>query len=205
MNDSVDNYMTDGCGRCALGGTPDCKVLQWADELLFLRKILSETELVEEVKWGVPCYTHDGKNVLTISAFKDYCVLSFFKGALLTDEHNLLVKPGANSQAVAMYKFVNVDQIREKLADINTHIAESIKLEKQGVKVIFSRSAGAMCEEFEALLGAEPKLRLAFEALTPGRQRGYNLYFSQAKQSKTRIARIEKYTSRIMQGKGFYD
>lgn len=205
MNDSVDKYMTDGCGRCALGGTPDCKVLQWTDELLFLRKILSESELVEEVKWGVPCYTLDGKNVLSISAFKEYCVLSFFKGSLLTDEHNLLVKPGVNSQAVAMYKFVSVDQIREQLVDIKIHISESIKLEKQGAKVAFSRSAGDMCEEFEARLKSEPKLNLAFEALTPGRQRGYNLYFSQAKQSKTRIARIEKYASKIMQGKGFHD
>lgn len=205
MNTSANNYFLEGCGRCSLGGTPACKVHQWFDILEVLRGLILESELVEDCKWGVPCYTLEGKNVLMLSAFKQFACVSFFKGALLRDEQQLLEKAGPNSQVTRLLKFTNIETITENEGYIRTYIKEAIALEKSGAKVSVPKSATPIPIEFEEALKANPALKTAFETLTAGRQRGYLLYFSQPKQSKTRISRIEKCTSMILAGVGLHD
>ena len=206
MNPAVDNYLIEGCGRCSLGGTPDCKVHNWTEELKQLRRIVLECGLTEEVKWSVPCYTFQQNNVLIVSAFKEYCSLSFFKGALLKDAEGILEKPGENSQAARLFKFTNVQQILEMEPTIKAYIYEAIEVEKAGLKVDFKQKNELVYpEELQTKLDEDPELKSAFESLTPGRQRGYVLHFSQPKQSKTRISRIEKCIPKILEGKGFHD
>jgi len=205
MNKSVDNYFIEGCGRCPLGGTPDCKVHRWTRELELLRKIIQETGLTEESKWGAPCYTFQNKNVLMLSALKDYCCISFFKGALLSDEKNLLVKPGPNSQTARLFKFKDLDEIVQIENDIKAYIFESIEIEKAGLTIPFIKNPEPIPEELEMKFNKDQVFKTAFEALTPGRQRGYILHFSQPKQSKTRLARIEKCTPMILNGIGLND
>lgn len=202
----VDDYLAVGCGRCSLGGTPDCKVHNWDEELARLRTILLDTALTEEVKWGVPCYTFEGSNILIMNAFKEYCSLNFFKGALLKDVEGILEKPGENTQAGRLIKFTDVDQIIELEATIKAYVQEAIEVEKAGLEVKYKdTSQFEYPEEFLAKLEDDPDLQAAFEALTPGRQRGYLLYFSGAKQSKTRASRVKKYRRKILDGKGFHD
>ena len=191
--------------RCKLGGTPGCKVNDWLEELKMLRMIALDCGLTEEVKWGVPCYTFKGKNVFLVSALKEYCALSFFKGSLLNDSHKLLVKPGENSQAGRLAKFTNVREIIEKEAILKTYIFEAVELEKAGLKVNFKKNPEPIPIEFQKTLDENPQLKAAFEALTQGRQRGYILYFSQPKQSKTRESRIEKCMQQILDGQGLHD
>ncbi len=205
MIPEVDQYLLEGCGRCKFGGTPDCKVHTWEAELQRLRRILSGSGLKEELKWGVPCYTWEGKNVLVVSAFKAYAALSFFKGVLLKDHHKLLHTPGKNSQASRVLKFTAVEQILELEPIIKACVEEAIEIEKAGLKVEFKKNPEPIPEELQLELELNPDLKLAFEALTPGRQRGYILYFSAPKQSKTRTARIAKYIPKILTGKGFHD
>lgn len=205
MNLSAENYFIEGCGRCPLGGTPDCKVHNWTSELELLRNIILDSGLMEESKWGAPCYTYQGKNILMLSALKDYCCISFFKGALLSDKKNLLAKPGPNSQAARLFKFKSTDEIRIIESDIKAYIFEAIEVEKAGLKVEFNKSPEPIPAELEAKFEEDPILKSAFEALTPGRQRGYILHFSQPKQEKTRISRIEKCTPMILSGIGLHD
>lgn len=205
MNTSVEHYFMNGCGRCDRGGTPDCKVHQWQDELKLLREIVNQHECVEESKWGSPCYTVQGKNVLMISALNDYCCISFFKGSLLSDPKNLLEKPGPHSQAARLYKFTSTDRIRLIQDDINSSILEAIKLEKSGAQVQFKKEPEPLPDEMLTKFDEDPVLKSAFYALTPGRQRGFILHISQAKQSKTRMTRLEKCTPMIMEGIGLHD
>ncbi len=205
MNPQVDQYLEEGCGRCSLHGTPECKVHTWPEELRRLRAIVQDCMLTEEVKWGVPCYTLNGKNVLMIYAFKECCALSFFKGALLKDEAEILEKPGENSQAARFIRFTDVQRINDLESILKAYIFEAIEVEKAGLKVAFKKEAEPMPEELVQRLDNDPKLKAAFEALTPGRQRGYILFFSAPKQSKTRESRIEKYVPWIMVGKGMHD
>ena len=206
MNTQVDLYFIDGCGRCPLGGTPNCKVHTWVEELMQLRAIIIDCGLTEESKWGVPCYTLQNNNIVLISAFNEHCVISFFKGALLSDSNNLLVKPGENSQSVRIVKFNNVQDIVENQHLLKAYIYEAIEVEKAGLKVDFKQKTALVYpDELKKKLAEMPALKAAFAALTPGRQRGYNLYFSQPKQSKTRESRIEKYINQILEGKGFHD
>ena len=205
MNKTVDKYLTEGCGRCPLGGSPNCKVHKWTSELELLRKIVLDCGLTEESKWGVPCYTFQKKNVLIVSALKEYCCISFFKGSLLSDHKNLLVKPGPNSQAARLFKFNNLDEIKKIENDIKTYIHESIEIEKAGLEVTFKKNPEPMPKELEVKFKEDPVIKTAFEALTPGRQRGYILYFSQPKQSKTKIMRIEKCIPMILTGIGLHD
>lgn len=205
MNKSVDNYFIDGCGRCDLGGTPDCKVHRWKGELELLRSIVQECGLTEECKWGVPCYTFQHNNVLVVSALKDYCSISFFKGSLLRDEKGLLTKPGENSQATRLLKFTDMKGIHAFEDDIKHYIFEAVEVEKAGLKVEFKKNPEPIPEELEAKFEQDPGLKMAFEALTRGRQRGYILYFSQPKQSKTRTSRIEKSIPKILNGEGLHD
>lgn len=205
-NPEVDEYLAEGCGRCDLVGTPECKVQSWQDEIKALRKLLLECGLTEERKWGSPCYTHNGKNVVMIAAFKDNCSLSFLKGVLLKDDQGILEKPGENSQSVRFVRFTDVKQIMEQWDILKQYVFEAIEVEKAGLEVKKKDiSDYEVPKEFQERLDADPELKAAFEGLTPGRQKGYLLYFSAAKQSKTRESRIEKYIPKILQGIGFHD
>ncbi len=206
MNPTVDPYFTEGCGRCPLGGTPACKVHQRPELLAILRKILLDCGLNEELKWGVPCYSFQNSNVLILAAFKGYCALSFFKGALLADEDGILEKPGEHTQAVRLIKFTDAREITQMEAILKAYIFEAIEVEKAGLKVAFQKGKELVFpDELQQILDEDPAFKAAFEALTPGRQRGYMLYFSAAKQSPTRLSRIEKCMPQIFNGKGLND
>ncbi|UOQ52266.1 YdeI/OmpD-associated family protein [Hymenobacter cellulosivorans] len=206
MAPSVDFYFTDGCGRCALVSTPACNVNRWGQELRELRALLLGCGLAEELKWGVPCYTLAQKNIVLIHAFKDYCALNFFNGALLSDPNGILVQQTQNVQAARQIRFTDVREIAKLETVLQAYIKEAIAVEKAGLKVSFKpTSEFAMPEELQDALARDAALKAAFHTLTPGRQRGYLLYFSAPKQAKTRTARIEKYTPHILRGKGLQD
>ena len=205
MTTQVDQYLLQGCGRCPLGGTPECKVHRWTAELELLRMLVLESGLKEEAKWGVPCYTYKQKNVALVSAFNDYCAISFFKGVLLDDPQALLQKPGPNSQASRLLKFTSLEEIEHVAPHINALLQHAIEVEEAGLKVEFIRNPEPLPEELEQKFAEDPTLKTAFEALTPGRQRGYILFFSAPKQSKTRVARIEKSVGKILNGEGLHD
>ncbi|MEM1134359.1 MAG: DUF1801 domain-containing protein [Bacteroidota bacterium] len=205
MNSKVDKYLIEGCGRCPLGGTPNCKVHNWTAELEVLRTIVIDCGLTEKLKWGVPCYTFQNSNVLIVSALKEFCAISFFKGALLGDPKNVLEKPGKNSQAARLIKFTSVEKIKALEANLKTCIYEAIKVEKAGLKVNFKKNPEPIPEGLEKKFEEDPVLKTAFEALTPGRQRGYILYFSAPKQSKIRESRIERSIGKIINGIGLND
>ena len=206
MNPKVDVYLTAGCGRCPLGNTPECKVNNWQEELETLRRIILECGLTEELKWGVPCYTFQKNNILLLSAFNESCALSFFKGALLTDAANILSKPGENTRAGRVIRFTNVQEIIEIEPILKAYINEAVEVEKSGSKVDFKENSELIIpEEVQNKLDETPGLKSAFDALTPGRKRGYILYFSAPKQSKTRESRVERCTRQILTGKGLND
>jgi uncharacterized protein YdeI (YjbR/CyaY-like superfamily) len=204
-NPSVDTYFVDGCGRCSLYRTPQCKVHTWTEELQLLRGLVLECGLKEELKWSQPCYTLDNKNILLVTAFKEYATIAFFKGALLKDPEKILVAPGENSQAVRQLRFNRVEDIIKMELVITAYINEAIKLEQEGSKLSFKKNPEPIPEELQSKLDHDPTFKAAFEALTPGRQRGYIIHFSQPKQSKTREARIEKSIPKILNGIGFND
>jgi len=203
-NPLVDKFLVDGCMRCKYGATPRCKVNTWREELLLLRKILHASELKEEVKWSVPVYTLNGSNVVSISALKDSCVMSFFKGALLSDPHLILEQQG-HIQAARIVRFTDTDKIQRLKTVLHDYISEAIKLAISGAIVPTVKNPEPMPAELIAALNADPALKKAFYALTPGRQRGYIIHFSQPMQSKTRIARIERNKEIILRGKGMHD
>lgn len=206
MITNVNQYFIDGCGRCKLFATPQCKVNTWKEELQLLRMILQDSELTEECKWGMPTYTYKEKNVIILSAFKEFCSLNFLKGVLLKDPKGILVKAGENSQSARLAKFTNVKDIIKHRSALKAYIKEAIELEKSGAKVEFKKSTEQdIPEEFKAKLNKNAALKKAFYALTPGRQRGYLIFFSGAKQSATREARIEKCVKKILSGKGMND
>ena len=204
MTTDVETYFSEGCGRCSLGGTPQCKVHTWQQELIVLRRIVLECGLDEECKWGVPCYTFQGKNILMVSALKDSCILSFFKGSLLHDEHGMLSFAGENSQVAKMFRFTRAEDILMLEELIKTYIFEAVEVEKAGLKVPQS-AAPELPDELLQKFEEMPAFQVAFEALTPGRQRGYLLYFSQPKQAQTRESRIEKCVPKILNGEGLHD
>ncbi|MEO7176316.1 MAG: YdeI/OmpD-associated family protein [Saprospiraceae bacterium] len=182
------------------------KAKKWKEELEQLRLIPLQCELEEELKWGVPCYTFQQKNIVLIHAFKDYCALLFHKGVLLKDPKGILIQQTENVQAARQVRFTSVVEIVSLEKTLKAFIFEACELEEAGVKVPMKKTKEfTIPEEFEEKLKDMPALKKAFEELTPGRQRGYLLYFGSAKQSKTRIDRIEKYTSQILEGKGLED
>lgn len=182
------------------------KAKKWKAEMNALRTIVLDSGLTEELKWYQPCYTFDGSNVIIISAFKEFCVLSFFKGALLKDAKGLLDKPGENTQSGRWIKFTSVQEIEKLKPVLKTYVREAIEVEKAGLKVKYKKTSEyKIPEELQIKLDESPALKTAFNNLTPGRQRGYLLYFSAAKQSKTRTSRIEKCTKQILIGKGLND
>ena len=205
-NPRVDPYFTDGCGRCPLGSTPQCRVNLWTEPLRQLRRIVLETGLTEELKWGVPVYTANKKNIVLLGAFKEQCVLGFFKGVLLPDPHGILAKQSENIQDSRVVRFTEVDKVLELEAVLKAYIAEAVRVEKSGLKVQHKTTADFLVpEEFQRELDSHPELKLAFEALTPGRQRAYLYHFAQPKQSQTRATRVEKNVERILAGKGLHD
>ena len=205
MNPQVDTYLKDGCGRCAYYRTPQCKVHSWSEELKELRRIVQGFDLKEDYKWSQPCYTHENKNVLIVTAFKDYAALAFFKGALMKDPQNVLIKPGKSSQAARQLRFTDVKRIKALEKVIRSYIKEAIEIERSGKKIEFIKNPEPIPEELQQTMDENPKFKEAFEALTPGRKRGYILHFSQPKQSKTRFSRIEKCTPLILKGEGLND
>ena len=179
---------------------------QFRPELEKLREIMLEFDLKEEIKWNHPCYVAGKGNVAIIGAHKDYALLSFFKGSLLKDPLNLLVKSGPNTESGKDFRFTNVEEIAKIESVIKDYVHEAIEVEKAGLKVEYSKSTDlAIPKELQFQFDEMPDFEQAFYALTPGRQKGYILHFAGAKQSKTRTKRIEKYTQRIFDGKGIHD
>ncbi len=179
---------------------------RWVKEINKLRTIALESGLAEELKWGCPCYTLKGTNVFLIHVFKDYCALLFMKGALLKDDEGILVQQTKNVQSARQIRFTSLKEIVKLERVVKNHIHAAIEVEKAGTKVVMKKTAEfELPAEFEARLKKMPALRKAFQALTPGRQRGYLLHFSSAKQAKTREARIEKNLERILEGRGIDD
>lgn len=179
---------------------------KWQAELTLLRDILVNTNLKEEVKWGAPCYTHDSKNLVLIQGFKNHCLVMFFKGVLLKDEKGILQQNGTNAQASKRIEFTSIAEIKKAAPQLRAFIKEAIKLEDAGVKVEYkTREKLVYPAEFQKYLKADAKLKTAFEKLTPGRQRAYNLFFSGAKQSETRDSRVQKCIPKILCGKGIDD
>ncbi|MFA0964941.1 YdeI family protein [Roseivirga sp. BDSF3-8] len=205
MNAKIDTYLTKGCGRCSLAGTAACKVTAHREALTELRKVVLASGLKEELKWSQPCYTYENKNILLISAFKEYAAVAFFKGSLLKDDRNLLKAPGENSQAVRQVRFTSGAEVTAISSILQDYINEAIGLEKQGKKVAFSKEPQPLPAELKTRFEEDSAFKAAFEALTPGRQRGYILHFSQPKQSKTLEGRIVKHRDRILEGKGMHD
>jgi len=190
MNPKVDTYFAN--------------LDKWQPELEKLRMICLDCMLTEELKWEIPVYTFRGKNIVGINGLKDSCAFSFFKGALLQDSYGILHRPGEHTQAGRWIKFTSISEIDEMEPMLREYIYEAIEVEKAGLNIIKKKTEDyPVPEEFQLKLDTIPVLKAAFEALTPGRQREYILYFSQAKQSKTREARVEKYIPRILDGKGF--
>jgi len=202
---SIDQYLTEGCGRCKYFQTPQCKVHRWNDELQFLRAIVLKAGLAEELKWSMPCYTMNGKNILIVAAWKDYCSISFFKGALLKDTKQLLATPGENSNAMRQFRFIDTKQIIKTEKLILQYIKEAVVIEQSGVKITAPKKELVIIPELKEEFVNNPQLKNAFYELTPGRQRGYLIYFSTAKQTNTRLSRIKKYYDKIINGKGLDD
>ena len=192
MNPKVDFYFS--------------KANKWQEESEQLRMIVLDCGLTEELKWGVPCYMFGKTNIVLIHVFKEYCALLFFKGALLNDANGILIQQTENVQAARQIRFTNVREIVKMKPILKAYIHEAIEVEKAGLKVAFKKSTALQFpEEFQNKLTEIPALKTAFNALTPGRQRAYNLYFSAPKQSKTRAARVEKCMQQIINGKGLND
>lgn len=182
------------------------KSKKWRKEYEQLRNIVLDCGLTEEFKWMHPCYTLEKKNIVIIHGFKEYCALLFHKGALLQDTHGILIQQTENVQAARQIRFTNVQEIVEMEAILKSYIYEAIEVEKSGLEVNFKKATEFIIPaEFQNKFDEIPALKTAFEALTPGRQRAYLLYFSQAKQAKTRVSRIEKYMQQILDGKGLND
>src|SRR6267142_2159228 len=192
MNPKVDFYFN--------------KAKKWQEELEQLRTFVLDCGPTEELKWGVPCYTFEKRNIVLMHVFKEYCALLFFKGALLNDANGILIQQTKNVQAARQIRFTNVREIVKLKPILKAYIYEAIEVEKAGLKVPFKKTKEFDTpEEFQNKLNKNPALKKAFNALTPGRQRAYILYFSQPKQSKTREARVEKCMPRILNGKELND
>jgi uncharacterized protein YdeI (YjbR/CyaY-like superfamily) len=179
---------------------------KWQEEIKELRRIILDTQLTEEVKWGCPCYTFEGHNIALIHVFKDYCAVLFFKGALLKDPQKVLIRQTENVQAARQVRFTSVKEVKKRAAIRKAYIFEAVQVEEKGLKVPKKKTKDfPVPEEFQNKLDKSPELKRAFEQLTPGRQRAYLYHFGQAKLSNTRTARIEKAVPRILEGKGLDD
>lgn len=192
MNPKVDFYFN--------------KAKNWQAEIEKLRVIALDCGLDEVLKWGCPCYAYNGRNVVLIHTFRDYCAFLFFKGALLKDPRGILIQQTENVQAARQVRFTSLKEIDKLEKTLKAYIDEAVEVEKSGVKVQFKKTKEfGMPEEFQVRLNKNKAVNKAFYALTPGRQRAYLLYFSSAKQAKTREARVEKWVPQILKGKGLDD
>jgi len=192
MNPKVDAFLS--------------RATKWRKEFEKLRRIILDCQLTEELKWGVPCYTLQERNIVLMHGFKEYCALLFFKGALLKDPNDILIQQTENVQAARQIRFTHVREIVKMKSILKAYIHNAIEVEKAGLKVNYkTTSEFKIPEEFQNKLDAIPTLKTAFDALTPGRQRAYIFYFSAPKQSKTRASRIEKCMKQILDGKGLND
>ncbi len=192
MNPKVDGFIS--------------KAEKWREEFKKLRTIVLDCGLTEELKWGVPCYTFEKRNIVLIHGFKEYCAILFVKGALLKDANGILIQQTENVQAARQVRFTNVREIVEVEPILKDYISEAIEVEKAGLKVNLKKTSDYIIpEEFQNKLDEIPALKTAFSALTPGRQRAYIFYFSAPKGSKTRESRVEKYMQQILNGKGLND
>jgi uncharacterized protein YdeI (YjbR/CyaY-like superfamily) len=200
---SVDAYLQDGCGRCEHYQTPACKVHLWTGALVALRALVRATELVEEMKWGSPCYTLDGKNVVMIVSFREHCSLSFLKGALLVDDDGVLESAGPNSRFVRMVKVRSAADVDARRATIVRLLAQAIAAERAGTRVAVAVDVDPVPDELQARFDDDPALHEAFVALTPGRRRSHLLHIGSAKQSETRQRRVERCAVDILAGRGF--
>jgi len=185
------------------------KESKWKEAYVELRRIVLESmpeALTEELKWGCPCYTLDGQNVVLIHGFKEYCAYLFHKGVLLSDPQKLLIQQTENVQSARQIRFTHVEEVLAQEQHLKAYIREAIEVERSGLQVALKKTSEfTMVDEFKEVIDANSDIKKAFESLTPGRQRAYLLYFSQAKQSKTRQSRIEKYIPQILSGKGLND
>jgi uncharacterized protein YdeI (YjbR/CyaY-like superfamily) len=182
------------------------RVKNWKEEQEQLRWIILDCGLTEELKWGAPCYTYQKSNIVLIHAFKDYCAVLFFKGALLNDPYQILIRQTENVQSARQVRFTNLRQVVKLKQKLQAYVYEAIEVEKAGLKVEFKdKSKLVFPEEFQNILKKNAALKAAFNALTPGRQRAYNLYFTAPKLSRTREARVEKSIKQILKGKGLND
>lgn len=189
MNPSVDFYFI--------------KEKKWKDEFEKLRTIVLDCQLAEEVKWGCACYTFQKKNIVLIHGFKEYCALLFFKGALVEDTHGILIQQTENVQAARQIRFTTLEEIVKQESILKEYIFKAVEIEEAGLKVTLKKTAEyTIPEEFQQILNENSNLKTAFYSLTPGRQRAYLFYFSQPKQSKTRLSRVEKSIQQIIEGKG---
>ncbi len=190
MNPKVDAYIS--------------RSERWPEELTDLRSILLGCALTEEIKWGKPCYVHDGRNIVIVQEMNEFLALMFFKGALLNDPDRVLEEQGPNSRSARRIRFTSVEDVARLADTVRAYVAEAIDIEEAGLAVDPPPEL-VLVEELQGRLERDPALRVAFEALTPGRQREYNLYFSAPKNESTRAARVEKYADKIRSGKGFRD
>jgi uncharacterized protein YdeI (YjbR/CyaY-like superfamily) len=192
MNPKVDAFLS--------------RAKEWRQEFEALRSIVLGCGLSEELKWGQPCYTFENKNVVLMHGFKEYCALLFFKGALLNDAKGILIQQTENVQSARQIRFTHVREIARLQRTLKEYVFEAVEVEKAGLKVKLKKTSDyKIPEEFQIKLNANSALKTAFNALTPGRQRAYLFYFSQPKQSKTRVSRVEKYVPQILDGKGLND
>ncbi|SHG29921.1 Uncharacterized conserved protein YdeI, YjbR/CyaY-like superfamily, DUF1801 family [Ornithinibacillus halophilus] len=192
MNPKVDEYLSNENN--------------WQEHMEELRRIILDCGLTEELKWNLPCYMLEKGNIVIIQGFKEYCAIMFFKGSLMKDPNGILTRPGKNSQAQRQIRFTSVQEIIEMENIIKAYIQEAMEVEKAGLEVTFKKSTDyAIPEELHSKFDEIPDLKTAFEKLTPGRQKAYIIYFSNAKQSKTRESRVEKYIQHILDGKGLRD
>ncbi|SDA92983.1 Uncharacterized conserved protein YdeI, YjbR/CyaY-like superfamily, DUF1801 family [Algoriphagus alkaliphilus] len=205
-NLQVDLFLLEGCMRCEKGATPACKVHRWTPILEQLRQLLLGTELNEERKWGVPVYTLGGKNVILLGVFNDSCVISFLKGSLMQDPKGMLELPGPNSHEGRIIRFTQMEDLERGHSVLTQYIQEAIEVEKSGKKPeIPIRGGIEIPKELTQKFNEYEGLEKAFFALTPGRQRGYLIHFTGAKQVETRLSRIEKCLEKIMAGKGMME
>ena len=179
---------------------------KWSKEIELLRTIALDCPLTEDLKWGCPCYSYNGQNVVLIHVFKEYAAYLFFKGALMPDGHGILIQPTQNVQASRQARFTNVSEIKKSAKVLKAYIHEAIEVEKSGMKVILKKTEDyPIPEEFQQRLKKSATLKKAFAALTPGRQRAYLMHFAQPKRTETRLARVEKCIPDILKGKGLND
>lgn len=205
MVKSVEEFLDKGCGRCQKFDSPECKAVLWKKDIALLRALLLEFPLVEESKWGMPCYSYDGKNIIMIVPAVDSIRLSFLQGVVMNDPENRLVAPGENSQFARYLTFENHNAVEGSITLIKTYIAEAIRVKEQNIPLPKTENSEPVPEELLVEFEENPELETAFWALTKGRQRGYLLHFNGAKQSQTRVNRIQKYKEKILSGKGFHD